>query len=101
MHGHGGSLGKVMSFEITYMTRFLFLIHSFINIFIIVIKISRCCCIYLFYVCCFFFFFLNFKYIIVANGSWPFVGKRKMFTFFYLFSSCLGACVCVYILLQI
>lgn len=39
MHGHGGSLGKVMSFEITYMTRFLFLIHSFLNIFIVVIKI--------------------------------------------------------------
>lgn len=61
MHGHGGSLGKVMSFEITYMTRFLFLIHSFLNIFIVVIKIFL---VVVVFTC---FMFVVFSFFLILN----------------------------------
>lgn len=50
-----------------------------------------------------FAYFLEGLYVCFNCNQWklsPSVGKRKMFTFYsvsiYLFSSCLGVCVCVY-----
>lgn len=83
------------------MTRFLFLIHSFLNIFIIFILLTYFSSLLLLYllVLCFFilFYFFNFTYIIVANGSWPFVGRRKMFTFLSLQPLPRGMCMCIFL----